>query len=197
MNRKLLSFILLCALCIGTTFAQNRQVSGKVTSAADGTPITGGSVAILGTSTGTQTDASGSYTIEVPEDGTIVFSYIGFQTQRVSLAGQSQINVSLESEEMQLDEIVVTANAIKRERRSLGYSAPVIKSEELLEGRNSSVINSLSGKVAGVNITSSSNAPGSSSRIVLRGGSSISGNNQALMVVDGMPIDNSSIVGGA
>ncbi|MGO3807090.1 MAG: carboxypeptidase-like regulatory domain-containing protein, partial [Sphingobacterium sp.] len=85
MNRKLLSFILLCALCIGTTFAQNRQVSGKVTSAADGTPITGGSVAILGTSTGTQTDASGSYTIEVPEDGTIVFSYIGFQTQRVSL----------------------------------------------------------------------------------------------------------------
>lgn len=196
MNRKLLSFILLCTLWIGVASAQNRQVSGTVTSAADGSPIIGGSVAVLGTSTGTQTDASGRYSIEVSENTTLVFSYIGFQSQKVTVSSNSQINVSLESEETALEEIVVTANAIRRDKRSLGYSAPVVKSEELLEGRNSSVINSLSGKVAGVNVTSTSNAPGSSSRIVLRGGSSISGNNQALMVVDGMPIDNSSVVGG-
>lgn len=197
MNRKLLSFILICTLSIGAVFSQNRQVTGKVTSAVDGSPIVGGSVAIQGTSSGTQTDASGNFTIEVADNSTVVVSYIGFQSQRISVSGKSQINIALVSDETQLEEIVVTANAIKRDKRSLGYSAPVVKSEELLEGRNSSVLNSLSGKVAGVNVTSGSNTPGSSSRVVLRGGSSISGNNQALMVVDGTPIDNSSIVGGA
>ncbi|MFD1769537.1 SusC/RagA family TonB-linked outer membrane protein [Sphingobacterium suaedae] len=197
MNRKLLSFILLCTLFIGAAYAQNRQVSGKVTSAADGSPIMGGSVAVLGTSSATQTDASGSYSLNVPENATLVFSYIGYVSQRIPVATQTQINVSLQEDETSLEEVVVTANAIKREKRSLGYSAPTLNAEELTDGKNASAINSLAGKVAGVNITSTSNSPGSSSRVVLRGGSSISGNNQALIVVDGTPIDNTSKIGGA
>ena len=96
-----------------------------------------------------------------------------------------------------LDEVIVTANNIKRDKRSLGYSAPVIKSSELMEGNNFSPLTALTGKVSGVNITSTSNTPGSSTRIVLRGGSSIAGNNQALIVVDGIPIDNTSQIGGS
>lgn len=136
--------------------------------------------------------------MNVPAGKVVVFRSIGFGEKTIIVNNNASVfNVSLEDNNNALEEVVVTANAIKREKRSLGYSAPVLKSDELTEGRNSSAIGALAGKVAGVNITSTSNSPGSSSRVVLRGGSSISGNNQALIVVDGTPIDNSSVIGGA
>jgi TonB-linked SusC/RagA family outer membrane protein len=115
----------------------------------------------------------------------------------VPVRDRTVIDITLQLETGTLIETVVTAIAIRRDKRSLGYSAPVVKSDELLTGRNTSPLNALQGKVAGVNITSTASAPNSSSRIVLRGGSSISGNNQALMVIDGIPIDNSDFLGGS
>jgi TonB-linked SusC/RagA family outer membrane protein len=124
------------------------------------------------------------------------FSSIGYTTVSVTLGASNVVNAVLESSDRELSEIVVTANAIRREKRTLGYSAPTLNNEELTQGQQPNVINSLAGKVAGVNITTTSNSPGASSRVVLRGGSSIAGNNQALIVVDGVPIDNSSVIGG-
>lgn len=196
MKHKLLSLIFVLTCFVGVSFAQNRQVSGKVSSATDGSPLGGVSVMVVGTSTATQTDAAGNYSIAVGNNATLSFSFVGYTSQRVAVGTQTTLNVALVNDETSIDEIVVTANAIQREKRSLGYSAPTIKGDELTEGKNSSAINSLAGKVAGVNITSTSNSPGSSSRVVLRGGSSISGNNQALIVVDGTPIDNTSRIGG-
>lgn len=153
-------------------------------------------VVVQGTNQATQTDTDGNYSLNVPAGKVVVFRSVGFDDKTIIVNNNSSVfNVSLVNHDNALEEVVVTANAIKREKRSLGYSAPTIKSDELTEGRNSSAINSLAGKVAGVNITSTSNSPGSSSRVVLRGGSSISGNNQALIVVDGTPIDNTSKMG--
>jgi TonB-linked SusC/RagA family outer membrane protein len=174
-------------------------VRGRVTSAADQRPLDGVSVSIKGTTNGTTTDANGNYSLpNVNNDATLVFSFVGYQNIEVPVRGRSVIDVSLQlGESSTLVETIVTANAIRRDKRSLGYSAPVIRSEELLGGRNTSPLNALQGKIAGVNITSTAGAPNSSTRIVLRGGSSIQGNNQALMVVDGVPIDNSGFLGGS
>jgi TonB-linked SusC/RagA family outer membrane protein len=174
-------------------------VRGRVTSSTDQRPLDGVSVTIKGTSIGTTTDANGNFSLSnVDNDATLVFSFVGYEAMEVPVRGRSNIDVSLQlSSSGTLVETIVTANAIRRDRRSLGYSAPVIRSEELLSGRNTSPLNALQGKIAGVNITSTAGAPNSSTRIVLRGGSSIQGNNQALMVIDGVPIDNSGFLGGS
>jgi TonB-linked SusC/RagA family outer membrane protein len=173
-------------------------VRGKVTSTTDQQPLAGVSVTIKGTTIGTATDDAGNYSFNnVENNATLVFSFVGYQTMEVPVRGRAVIDIALQAEAGTLVETIVTANAIRRDKRSLGYSAPVIRSDELLTGRNSSPLNALQGKVAGVNITSTANSPNSSSRIVLRGGSSILGNNQALMVVDGIPIDNSDFLGGS
>ncbi|MEI2271505.1 SusC/RagA family TonB-linked outer membrane protein [Sphingobacterium sp. ML3W] len=197
MKQTLLSFLVGGMILTSVAFAQEKKISGRVTS-ADGKAIPGVTVVVQGTNQATQTDASGNYSLNVPAGKVVVFRSVGFDDKTIIVNNNSTVfNVSMENHDNALEEVVVTANAIKREKRSLGYSAPTIKSDELTEGRNSSAINSLAGKVAGVNITSTSNSPGSSSRVVLRGGSSISGNNQALIVVDGTPIDNTSKMGGA
>jgi TonB-linked SusC/RagA family outer membrane protein len=173
-------------------------VKGTVTSTADQQPLAGVSVTIKGTTIGTATDDAGNYSFNnVENNATLVFSFVGYQTMEVPVRGRAVIDIALQAEAGTLVETIVTANVIRRDKRSLGYSAPVIRSDELLSGRNSSTLNALQGKVAGVNITSTASAPNSSSRIVLRGGSSILGNNQALIVVDGMPIDNSDFLGGS
>ncbi|QIH35727.1 SusC/RagA family TonB-linked outer membrane protein [Sphingobacterium sp. DR205] len=197
MKQTLLSFLVGGMILTSVAFAQEKKISGRVTS-ADGKAIPGVTVVVQGTNQATQTDADGNYSLNVPAGKVVVFRSVGFDDKTIIVNNNSTVfNVSLSGQDNALEEVVVTANAIKREKRSLGYSAPTIKSDELTEGRNSSAINSLAGKVAGVNITSTSNSPGSSSRVVLRGGSSISGNNQALIVVDGTPIDNTSKMGGA
>lgn len=196
MKQTLLSFLVGGMILTSVAFAQEKKISGRVTS-ADGKGLPGVTVVVQGTNQATQTDTEGNYSLNVPIGKVVVFRSVGFDDKTIIVNNNSTVfNVSLENHDNALEEVVVTANAIKREKRSLGYSAPTIKSDELTEGRNSSAINSLAGKIAGVNITSTSNSPGSSSRVVLRGGSSIAGNNQALIVVDGTPIDNTSKVGG-
>ena len=197
MKQTLLSFLVGGMILTSVAFAQEKKISGRVTS-AEGKAIPGVTVVVQGTNQATQTDTDGNYSLNVPAGKVVVFRSVGFDDKTIIVNNNSTVfNVSLVNHDNALEEVVVTANAIKREKHSLGYSAPTIKSDELTEGRNSSAINSLAGKVAGVNITSTSNSPGSSSRVVLRGGSSISGNNQALIVVDGTPIDNTSRMGGA
>lgn len=198
MKRLVLSLFFLLCIVVSTAIAQTRSLSGTVRGKEDGQPIPGVSVKIKGTTTGVSTSVDGQYSIQIAGSGTLQFSSIGYTTTELAVGANGGVyNVTLVSADAQsLGEIVVTANAIKREKRTLGYSAPTIKNDELTEGGNPSVINSLEGRVAGVNVTSSSNTPGSSSSVVLRGGSSISGSNQALIVVDGVPIDNTSIVAG-
>ncbi len=171
--------------------AQGRPVKGQVLD-DKGEGIPGASVQVKGTNTGTITDLDGNFALEVPDDqNTLVINAVGFAIQEIQAGdGDNVLSVRLSASSTQLTETVVTGNAIKREKRSLGYSTTTIGADELGKGGSVSPINSLAGKVAGVNITTTSNAPGSSSRIVLRGGSSILGNNQALIVVDGIPINN-------
>ena len=195
--RKSLFFLLSTILVVGQVVAQNRPITGKITSSDDGSPVIGATVIVKGTTTGTVTNANGEYTIQVPESATaLVVKFVGMKDQEIKLGAGTKYNVVIYPDVTKLTETVVTANAIRRDKASLGYSAPTLNTDELTKGQSSSPLNALAGKVAGVNISTSANAPGSSSRIVLRGGSSISGNNQALMVVDGVPIDNSSIIGG-
>jgi TonB-linked SusC/RagA family outer membrane protein len=196
MKKFYLGFYLIIAT-LGTLQAQQRIITGTVTDRADAQPLPGVSVRIRGTATGTSTGPDGKYRLPVNTgDRVLEFSSIGYATVTVTLGTSNVVNAVLESSDRELSEIVVTANAIRREKRTLGYSAPTLNNDELTQGQQPNVINSLAGKVAGVNITTTSNSPGASSRVVLRGGSSIAGNNQALIVVDGVPIDNSSVIGG-
>jgi TonB-linked SusC/RagA family outer membrane protein len=197
MKKLILSlFILLFATFVAKS--QDRVITGTVTGKDDGLSLPGVSITLKGTTTGAQTGSNGQYSIRVTTaNPVLVFTFIGYRSQERPVLAGNNINVQLVPDAQDLSEVVVTANSIKREKRTLGYSAPTLNTAELTSGQNSSVVSSLSGKVAGVNITSGSNTPGSSSRVVLRGGSSISGNNQALIVVDGVPIDNSSVIGGA
>lgn len=195
--RKSLFFLLSTILVVGQVVAQNRPITGKITSADDGSPVIGATIIVKGTTTGTVTNMNGEYTIQVPENATaLTVKFVGMKDQEIKLGSGAKHNVVLYPDVTKLTETVVTANAIRRDKSSLGYAAPTLKNDELTKGQSSSPLNALAGKIAGVNISTSANAPGSSSRIVLRGGSSIAGNNQALMVVDGIPIDNSSIIGG-
>lgn len=154
--------------------------------------LAGVSVSVRGTTTGTITDANGDYSIAV-EDGTdaLVFSFVGMTTREISLGSATRIDVVMQTADINLDEVVVTALGISREKKALGYSVQDLSGEELSESREVNIVNSLSGKVAGVSVTGSSGNMGGSSRILIRGASSVNGKNQPLFVVDGVPFDNS------
>ncbi|WP_345231542.1 SusC/RagA family TonB-linked outer membrane protein [Olivibacter ginsenosidimutans] len=171
-----------------------RMIKGIVTSAADRKPIPGVSVQIKGGNKGTSTNAQGTYTLEVPPKAVLVFSSVGYEAREVLVGNQEVLNVSLTAEAAQLNEVVVTALGIERQTRTLTYATQQIDDNQLNEVRDNSgnVLNSLSGKVAGAVITPAATGPGGAAKIVLRGNKSISGNNNALIVVDGVPIDNSS-----
>lgn len=191
MTKKVLK--LLFVFGILCTFGMHAQttVSGTVVDETSNMGLPGVSVVLKGTSTGVTTDFDGNYSIDVSrEEGTLKFSYVGFTTQEIAINGQSTINVTLVEDVSQLDEVVVTALGIKRERKSLGYAVQEVKGEALTEARETNVANALSGKIAGVQIIKGSNGPASSSKIVLRGNSSLTGDNQPLIVVDGIPMDN-------
>jgi TonB-linked SusC/RagA family outer membrane protein len=173
------------------TFAQERQISGVVTSSEDGSPLPGVNIAVRGTSRGTTTGADGTYKIGVGNSSTLVFSFVGFQAQTVNVVGRTTINVVMKTEIGSLEEVVVTALGISREKKSLGYASQEVKGDQVNTAKESNFINSLSGKVSGVEIKRNNNL-GSSSNIVIRGFKSLTGNNQALFVVDGVPIDNSN-----
>ncbi len=193
MRKAFTLFALLLAFLTMQVSAQERTITGKVISSQDNLGIPGASVVVFGTTTGTITDIDGNYSLSVTGDiKKLKISAIGMKSKEVELTASNVVDVTLDPSITKLDEVVVTANAIVREKRSLGYSTQQVTGEDLNAGQNSNIIGALQGKVAGVNITSLSGAPGSSQRIVIRGGSSIARNNQALIVVDGIPIDNSN-----
>ncbi|MDX1684030.1 MAG: SusC/RagA family TonB-linked outer membrane protein [Saprospiraceae bacterium] len=171
-----------------------RTVSGVVTDSG-GEPLIGANVLVKGTTIGTITDIDGSYNIVVPEGyDQLVVSYTGFSPREVALGASNIIDVSLE-EGLLLQEAVVTAFGIEREKKELGYAVTTVDGEEIAKARSSNILDNLSGRVSGVRINSSSGTAGGSSSILIRGATSLGGNNQPLFVVDGVPISNSSFNG--
>jgi len=185
-----LAFLLVFAF--GWLNAQTTNVIQGTVKDAKGDAVIGASVGVRGTTIGTVTDADGKFSISAPATSTTLeIKYIGYKEELVEIA-KGNFNVVLREDIMGLDEVVVTAQAVKREKRSLGYSTTTVNSEDLNSAAPSSALDALSGKVAGAQVTNSSGAPGGSTRVVLRGGSSLTGDNNALIVVDGVPIDNSN-----
>ena len=171
-------------------FAQTREVSGVVFNQQTGETIPGVNIVLTGTSQGVTTDIDGKFTIQIPADQKMLtFSYVGMEMQHIDVSGVSYIEVRLVPG-VALDEVIVTALGISRSAKSLGYSATNLKSEAISESRETNLINSLSGKVAGVNITSSSGGVGASSSILIRGTSNLTSDNQPLFVIDGIPVNN-------
>jgi len=179
---------------IGMQFlqAQDKDISGTITSSDDGQPIPGVQVVVKGTTIGTVTDLDGKYTLSVPETATtLVYTYVGMASQEVTIGSQTEISVVLEPDVLNLEGVVVTALGISREKKSLGYAVQEVDGDELNTVRNTNFVNSISGKVSGVQIRQS-NTMGGSANILIRGSSSITQNNQALFVVDGVPLDNTN-----
>jgi TonB-linked SusC/RagA family outer membrane protein len=170
---------------------QQKTVTGTVLS-DDGNPMPAVTIRIKGTTRNAQSDAKGNFTIQASEGETLEFSFIGYVTQSVVIGAGNTVNVAMQLSETALGEVVVTAMGIKKERKELGYSVQDIKSAELLKNKDPNLINSLNGKIAGLNITNSGGAPGSSASIIIRGGTSLERDNQPLFVIDGMPMDNST-----
>lgn len=190
----LLTFLL---VGIGWAAAQNATVKGNVISAEDGEPVIGASILVEGTQLGTITDVDGNFTINgVPASAsTIRVSYIGMETVSLAIERNRTMKIQLEAESELLDEVIVTAMGISKAEKTLGYAATNIKSDELLQARSTNIANALSGKVAGVQVSSTSADPGSVSNITIRGFSSINGSNQPLYVVDGIPLSNNMVSG--
>ncbi|HEX2920073.1 MAG TPA: SusC/RagA family TonB-linked outer membrane protein [Bacteroidales bacterium] len=189
--KKLNLLVVLFVLASFVLNAQTRVITGTVTSSVEGDGIPGVSVSAPGTTLGTLTDANGDFSIDVPQSvTTLVFSYIGMKKVEEEIAGRNVINVVMETDMLGLDEVVVTALGISREKKSLGYSTQQIGSEAISTVRTDNFVNSLSGKVSGINIRANNNM-GGSTNIVIRGSKSLTGNNQALFVIDGVPVDNS------
>lgn len=190
MQRKLLLYVLLGWFAGLTAQAQSRLLTGTVTSEEG--PMPGVNVVLKGTTVGTTTDAQGKFTLSVPgDDAVLTFSSIGFITDEIKVGNRSTLDYTLRSDVRSLSEVVVTAFGIAKEKKALGYGVQEIKGTALTEARATNVANALSGKVAGLRI-SSNGGPGSGSAIQIRGASSVSGNNQPLIVVDGVPIQQTS-----
>ncbi len=171
--------------------AANEKIEGQVTSKTDGQGLPGVSVLVKGTQLGTVTDKDGRFSLDLAvRNPVLVFSYIGFKTREVNAGSQTVLNVEMEESTEVLQEAVVTALGIKREKRSLGYSVGNVKGEALVETPQSNVLNALSGKVSGVQISQMSGAAGSSVNMVIRGANSLNGDNQPLFVIDGVPVAN-------
>ena len=177
---------LLLAFCCAVTFAQDKAVSGTV-SDESGMPVAGVNIIVQGTSSGTQSDFDGNYSIMVDEGAVLTFSYVGYTTETRTVGSSDTINVTMSEDVAQLEEVVVTAQGITRERKALGYAVSEVAGEELEQRTEGDVARVLSGKASGVNITSQSGTSGSATNVVIRGYTSINGNNQALFVVDGVP----------
>jgi len=187
-----LTFLLACLILVsvGMVNAQSKSISGKVFSADDGQPVIGATVKVKGTSVGTITGTAGEFKIVLQGTANkLIVSYVGMKT--VEVDATNNLVVKLMSDARQIDEVVVTALGISRERKSLGYAVQDVKGEAINNAETGNVLTAMSGKLAGVNITSSAGTAGASSFITIRGQNSITGNNQPLFVVDGVPIDNS------
>ncbi|MCS4238832.1 TonB-linked SusC/RagA family outer membrane protein [Myroides gitamensis] len=177
-------------LLVQVGFAQEKTLSGVVSE--EGMPLPGVTVVIQGTQMGTQTDLDGKYSIKAKQGEVLVFSFIGMKDVKHTVGGANVFNVAMVADEHQLEEVVVTAMGIKRSAKALGYATQELKAADINKTENSSLSGALQGKLAGVQITPSSGAPGASSQIVIRGARSFTGNNTPLYVIDGMPIESTA-----
>lgn len=181
-------------LCVTQVFAQNRTITGTVTAKEDGLPIPGATVKVKGTQTGTQTNTAGKFTLSVPSGSTIVVSFVGYTTQQVVVGGQSTINVSLATSAGQLGEVVITTSlGIRHTEKELGYATAKITAKDLTETNVTNVANGLTAKVSGLAVYSLDNGIDPTVQVQLRGNRSLEGNNNALIVVDGVPIPGGSM----
>ena len=190
MKKSLTMLMVSLFLFVGTALAQTK-ITGTVLSQEDGQPIIGAAVKVDGTNTGMLTDVNGKFSLTLPEGKkTLTISYLGFQPKTV--AAKNGMRVFLKADATSLDEVVVTAMGISRQQKTLGYSAQTLKDEELTVGKLTDVTSALAGKVAGVQISASSANPGTANSVIIRGFSSINGNNQPLYVIDGVPMQQTS-----
>lgn len=174
-------------------WSQGQTVSGAIVD-SDGLPLISANVLVKGTTVGAVTDLDGTYSVEVPAGGEVlIFSYTGYNTIEVNIDGRSVIDITLEEGRI-LDEVVVTALGIEKEAKTLGYGVDNIGSEELTKARSTNLVNALQGKVTGVNIGNTDGNLGGSSKVIIRGATSLSGNNSPLWVIDGVPINNDQFV---
>nr|MBP6624483.1 carboxypeptidase-like regulatory domain-containing protein [Chitinophagaceae bacterium] len=186
MKKKLLLTLTVLLIGLQALLAQN-SIRGKILD-EKGEPIPGATIRVKGTNKGTVTDLNGNFKLNTEDGAALTISAIGMKTAEKS--AQDGMTVKMATETRGIGEVLVTALAIPREKRSLGYATTQVKGDDLTQGQDRGVLSALAGKVAGVNITNTSGSPGSGTRVVIRGGSSIFGNNQALLVIDGVPYDN-------
>ncbi len=189
MKRFTILLTLLIFIGLQVANAQKKVITGKVTNAGDGSALPGVTVVAKGTTVGTSTDINGEYQITIPENAsTLVYSFVGMKSQEVAVGSNFSINVALEEDILNLDEVVVTAIGIKKETKALGYAVQKVGAEQIEKAPNVNIINSLNSRVAGVKVNNSSGVAGASTFIEIRGSASLTGNNQPLFVVDGVPI---------
>jgi TonB-dependent SusC/RagA subfamily outer membrane receptor len=167
----------------------DKVVNGQVTSAS-GDILNGVSITVKGNTNGTSTDVEGRYRISVPDNGTLIFTFIGYETKEIAVKNQTTINVKLDSSATRLNDVVVTAFGISKERKGLVYSVSTVKGSDFTEARETNVASALTGKIAGVDATQVASGPGGSSRVVIRGSGSFNSNQQPLYVVNGLPINS-------
>jgi len=193
-QRRLAAILALMALTVGS-WAQSGEklvVSGIVVSGKDGAPLINATVVQKGAATATRTDVQGKFEIKVPKEAILIFSHTGYTTQEIAVEGRTRIDVILTESSGNLDEVVVTALGIKRESRSLGYAVTNLQVDSLTKANEPNFINGLAGKVPGMVVTQTAGGPGGSSRVLIRGNTTISGDNQPLYVIDGVPIENTN-----
>ena len=189
--------IVLSLALLQTASAQSVNISGVITEKSTGLPIPGVSVAIKGAASGTQSNTEGKFALAAKAGDILRITFIGYSTREVTVnSNQTTLNIALEETQNSLNEVVVTALNITREKKSLGYAVQELKSKDISEAKETNLVNALSGKVAGVQVTNSQGDMGSS-RIIIRGETSISGNNQPLFIIDGVPVDNTQNLGSA
>lgn len=191
MKSKLIWIITpLLGLLMNFSHAQEMTISGKVTDQT-GVPLPGVNIVVEGTTNGTQTDFDGNYTIQADQGQTLSFSYMGLKSVSMAIGTSSTINVSMEEDAEALEEVVVTALGISRDKKSLGYATQEVEGEELNAVKSGNFVNALSGKASGIQIKKNNNL-GGSTNVVIRGNASLTGSNQALFVIDGVPVNNSN-----
>jgi len=192
MRQKLTLLALLLAIFSMQATAQDRTLSGKVTSSDDNSTVPGVSVVVVGTTIGTSTDMDGNYKITVPAGSKMLrFSGVGMRTKDVTIGASNAVDVALDLDVLKLDEVVVSAIGIKQDKKAVGYSTQTVTGENLTKAGQTNALSALSGKVAGAQVTTTSGTPGASVSVRLRGASSILGSNDPLIIIDGVPIDNS------
>lgn len=175
------------------TAIQQQLVTGTVTDSQTGEVMVGVNVVIKGTTIGTMTNIEGKYSLQVADrNATLIFSFVGYIPKEVPTGNSTVIDVALETEARALDEVVITALGISKEKKSLAYAVTEVGGDNFIKARETNIGNALSGKIAGVNATSTATGPGGSSRVIIRGNGSLGGNNQPLYVINGVPIDNSN-----